>query len=218
MISTVEDRSLRLAPWWARRYTAGLPRQTAEDRRLEIDSDLAEHQLAREIDGWSSEQVNRERLTRLIRGMPADLGWRHDVLSRYCRTTNGPLRWSVWTLTTAASIVLAVFYIGFGAYILGDTAIADQRFLGGMTNYADKVDQPIESLIAATVLVGLALVLLIASVGRLISPLMANIATISAAGLLVMFFWLGMAPIALIAVFGSMADMFLRSPDLSTRS
>jgi hypothetical protein len=128
------------------------------------------------------------------------------------------LRWSVLTLTTAASIGLAVFYGAFSAYILGDSGIADQRFLGGMENYADKVEQPIESVIGGTVLAGFALVLLFASVGRLISPLIANITTTAVAGLLVLFFWLGVAPIALIAVLGSTADMFLRSPEASLRS
>ena len=218
MISTDDVRTYRLASWWTRRYTAGLPRRTAEDRRLEINSDLAEHRIAREIDGWSSEQVGREQLERLIRGMPADLGWRHDILSRYSRTTNGLLRWSVLTATTVASMLLAVFYGAFAAVILGDTALTDQRFLGGMAGYAADADQPIEILIFSTVLAGFALILLIASVGRLISPFMANLATAGPAGLLVLFFWLGVAPIALIAVFGSLADMFLRSPDFSSRS
>ena len=40
-----DDRTVRMARWWVRSYTAGLAPHQAEPRRAEIHSDLVEHQL-----------------------------------------------------------------------------------------------------------------------------------------------------------------------------
>ena len=52
---------------WTRLYTVGMPREWRDQRRAEIESDL-----------WESEQ--QDAIVRLIRGMPADLGWRIEHL------------------------------------------------------------------------------------------------------------------------------------------
>ena len=201
------DRSTRTVRWWARRYTAGLPHPYGAERRAEIDSDLAEHHLARRADGWTHRRISRERLTRLARGAPADLAWRHELLHR---ATNRVLAGATGAATTAASLLVAAFHFLFAAYLLGTTSLAERRFLGGLDAYAEEVGRPVASVIAATVIGGLGLVLMVAAVTRPVSPLIANAVTISVASLSVMFFWLGVWPVALVAVAGSVTDLALR--------
>ena len=201
------DRSTRIVCWWARRYTAGLPHPYGAERRAEIDSDLTEHRLARVSDGWTERRIARERLTRLARGAPADLAWRHELLHR---ATNRVFARAAGALTTAASLLLATFHFLFAAYLLGTTSLADGRFLGGLDAYAEEVGRPVASAIAAAVIGGLGLVLILAAVTRPLSPLMTNAATTSVASLSVMFFWLGVWPVALVAVAGSVTNLALR--------
>jgi hypothetical protein len=202
------DRSTRIVRWWARRYTAGLPHPYGAERRAEIDSDLAEHRLARVADGWTHRRIARERLTRLLGGAPADLAWRHELLHR---ATNRVTAAATAAAATVASLLLAAFHFVFAAYLLGTTSLADRRFLGGLDAYAEEVGRPVASAIAAAVIGSLGLVLVFAAVTRPVSPLMANAATTSVASLSVVFFWLGAWPVALIAVAGALTDLAVRS-------
>ncbi len=205
-----DDRSVRCARWWVQRYTAGLAPHQAEPRRAEIDSDVAEHQQCRKSDGWTTGQIGKERVTRLVRGMVSDLGWRHDIL-----TAQAPLpgfaRVSLLSVTSLAAFVLATFHAAFAAYVLGSTSLADQRFLGGLESYADEVGRPVASPVAALIILTLGAVLLLAAIARPISPMMANVLTIWAATPAVLFFWLGMWPIGAIAIIGSVADLAIRT-------
>ena len=208
------DRSARLVRVWTRWYTAGLPGVVAAERRAEIDSDLAEHAHCRTVDGWTSARIARERLWRLTRGMLADVGWRRDVLVPVARS-NPVVRAGVIAVTTAASLLLAAFHAAFAAYLLGATWLADRALLGGIEAYADEVHRPVAATIAAVIISTLGLVLFIGGVTRGVSPLLANVATVAVASLSVMFFWLGMAPIALAAIGGAIADAALRAPSFT---
>ena len=209
MTSAVQDRSIRFARWWVRRYTAGLAFDQAATRRAEIDSDLAEHRGCRELDGWTARRIARERVARLARGMPSDVRWRRDVLRG---NANRGLETAVTAVTGSASLLLAAFHLLFAAYMLGSSSLADQRFLGGMASYADEVGRPVASPIAAMIIASFGVVLAIATLARPISPTMANIATTTVAIWSVLWFWLGMWPVGLVAVIGSVADLAIRSP------
>ncbi len=208
-MSTTGDigRSTRIVRWWVRRYTAGLPHPYGSERRAEIDSDLAEHRLVRVDDGWTHRRVARERLIRLARGAPADLAWRHELV---CRGTNRVLAGLAGAVASAASLLLAAFHFLFAAYLLGTTSLADRSLLGGLDAYAEEVGRPVASVVAAGVTGGLGLVLAVAAIARPVSPLVANAATTGVASLSVMLFWLGVWPVALIAVAGSVTDLTLR--------
>ncbi|MGB5757930.1 MAG: hypothetical protein WBM50_13520 [Acidimicrobiales bacterium] len=203
---------MRFARWWVQRYTAGLPDHESVSRRAEIDSDLAEHAQCRQLDGWAPKQITGERLRRLVRGMAADLSWRHELVTGHCRTRS-LVRMSVLSVTSVAAVTLAMFHFLFAAYLLGNTSLAELRFLGGLDNYAEEVGRPIASMIAALVIAGLGLVLLAAGLARPVSPLIANVATVAIAGVAVMFFWLGVWPVALVAVLGSTIDLATRTPN-----
>jgi hypothetical protein len=207
MTSEGQDRSTRFVRWWVRRYTAGLIPDQVASRRAEIDSDLAEHRCWRDLEGWTSHQIARERVTRLLRGVAADVEWRQDLLRtpdrRYLHT-------ALMSVTGLTSLLLAAFHLAFAIYLLGGTALASQPFLGGFVGYEE--NGPIGNAIAATIIASLGLVLVIAAVARPISPLVANIAATSIAMISVMFFWLGVWPIGLIAMAGSVTDLAIRTP------
>ncbi len=204
------DRSIRFARWWVRRYTAGLPTHESMSRRAEIDSDLAEHRQHRALEAWTPSQIERERLRRLTRGMAADLSWRHELLTGNCQV-RGLVRVSVVSMTSVASMTLALFHFVFAAYLLGSTSLADQRFLGGLDNYAEEVGRPVASVVAALIVAGLGVVLVAASLARPVSPLVANAVTMQIAAVAVLFFWLGAWPVALVAVIGSAIDLATRA-------
>jgi len=86
--------------WWTRLYTWGLPSDVRTVRREEIDSDLWEstHELTM-TDG----EIVLQMVTRLVFGMPDDLGWR---LSQGASTMLTPRR--VVAATVVASALLAV--------------------------------------------------------------------------------------------------------------
>lgn len=207
-----DDRSVRFARWWVQRYTAGLPNHESVSRRAEIDSDLAEHSQHRELEGWTLTQIARERLRRLVRGMAADLSWRYELVTGLCQI-RGLLRVSVLSVTSVASVALALFHFMFAAYMLGNTSLAEQRFLGGLDNYAEEVGRPAASVIAALIIAGLGVVLLVAGLARPVSPVVANAGTIPIAAVGVLFFWLGAWPVALVAVLGSTFDLATRTPN-----
>ncbi len=66
--------AIRLASWWVRLYTRGMPRVIADARRAEFESDLWEclHDDGR---GDGSAARSMEILGRLVRGVPSDLAW-----------------------------------------------------------------------------------------------------------------------------------------------
>ena len=214
MNSQGDDRSLRFARWWVQRYTAGLPDHESMSRRAEIDSDLAEHADCRQLDGWTPEQITRERLRRLVGGMAADLSWRHELVTGNCQT-RALVRVSILSLTSVATVTLAMFHFAFAAYMLGNTTLAEQRYLGGLDNYAEEVGRPVASVIAALVIASLGVVLLAGGLARPVSPIIANATTIAIAAVAVMFFWLGAWPVALVAVLGSTVDLAIRTPNPS---
>lgn len=206
-----DHRSTRFARWWVRSYTAGLPNHERATRRAEIDSDLAEHRQHRELEGWAAKHIARERVHRLVRGVAADLSWRYEVVTDCCHV-RGLVRVSVLSMTSVAAVMLALFHFAFAAYLLGNTYLAEQRFLGGLDTYADEVDKPVASTTAALIIAGLGVVLLAASLARPVSPIIANAATIPIAAVAVLFFWLGAWPVAVVAVVGAMIDLATRTP------
>lgn len=210
MSEVADDRSARLARWWVRRYTAGLDEPDATFRRLEIDSELAEHDRHRLETGWPPARIGRERVARMIRGIAGDIGWRHDRLRGRARGGAGSILLSV---TSIASLLLASYYVAFAAYLLGSTDLADQQVWGrsplqGFEAYAGEAGASI----AASIIASLGFILALAAVARPIAPVLSNVATVPIASLAVMFFWLGVWPLGLMAVAGAAIDVAFRAP------
>jgi hypothetical protein len=199
-----------LVRWWVRRYTAGLDQPAATFRRAEVDSDLAEHDCYRRDSTWSPTRIGRERVQRLLFGVAADVGWRRDQLQARGRQGVTSV---LLPVTTLASLLLATYYVAFAVYLLGNTALADQRVWGrsplqGFESYAEEAGASI----AALVIASLGLILALAAIARPIAPVVANVMTLPIAVISVMFFWLGVWPLGLIVVAGVAADLAIRAP------
>jgi hypothetical protein len=206
-MNAMPDRSSRLVRWWVRRYTAGLDQPGATFRRAEVDSDLVEHDRNRRGTGWSPVRIGRERVQRLLFGVPADLGWRRDQLR--VRAPRG-ITAVLLPVTTVASVLLAGFYLAFAAALAGSTALADQRMFGwspleGFGGYADQAG-------AVQVFGGAGVILAIATVARPVAPVVGNVMALPIAVISVMFFWLGVWPLGLIVVAGAATDLAIRAP------
>ena len=205
-----DDRSARLVRWWVRRYTAGIDQTTAAFRCAEIDSDLAEHDRFRRESGWSTSRIGRERVRRLLTGVPGDIGWRHDRLRIRARRGVTSIMLPV---TTAAQLLLAAYYVAFAVDLLGSSALADQQVGGrsplqGFEGYADEAGVSGGAFIVA----GLGLSLAVAAVARPVSPVVANAVTLPSAVLAVMFFWLGVWALGVIVLAGAATDLATRAP------
>lgn len=205
-----DDPSARLVQWWVRRYTAGLDPTTAAFRRSEIDSDLAEHDRFRRETGRPTSRIGRERLRRTLAGVPGDIGWRHDRLRVRARPGVTSMMLPVTTIT---QLLLAAYYVAFAAYLLGNSALADQQIWGraplqGFESYADEAGASSVAFIVA----GLGLSLAVAAVARPVSPVLANAMTLPSAVLAVMFFWLGVWALGLIVLAGTATDLATRAP------
>lgn len=64
---------------WIRCYTLGLSRDTRVMRQQEIESDLWEHERDMRGNAWSRVEFALSVLSRLVRGMPADVFWRFQM-------------------------------------------------------------------------------------------------------------------------------------------
>lgn len=146
--------------WWVRRYTRGLPLQVAERRIGEIDADLYDHIQHGRDHGDPDGRLARSILSRLLRGLPADLVWRsgqtrpHRNLGRAGRTLlGGPaMRHATAAATTvlvaAAVLVLVWFFSGvlLGQFSVPPHPLAIVSWLaygGGVTALSRWVPRPV---------------------------------------------------------------------------
>jgi hypothetical protein len=81
----------RLARWWARLYTRGLPKAQRDARLGEIDSDVS--------DSLAASAGSYEILSRLARGIVDDLSWSMNHMGYSARSG---IRWTVASLFTIA--------------------------------------------------------------------------------------------------------------------
>ena len=75
------ERAARATLHWSLRYTSGLDPLVAADRQAEILSDLHEHTAWATKAGIGERATARSIRIRMLRGIPADLGWRRAQLT-----------------------------------------------------------------------------------------------------------------------------------------
>lgn len=73
------ERASDLVSRWVRLYTRELPRPIAERRVDEIQADLHDHVDYERTRGTADTQIVLGILSRMARGVAADLSWRHHV-------------------------------------------------------------------------------------------------------------------------------------------
>ncbi|MBN6041237.1 hypothetical protein [Amycolatopsis sp. 195334CR] len=112
------DRVAALVARWVRFYTRDLPAPIAERRIGELDADLHDH-LAHEHAGRkSSTRIALGLLSRMVRGLPADLSWRGQHLQDRFPTLEEAMKKQKNAYRSAVGVALAAALIllwGMGA-------------------------------------------------------------------------------------------------------
>jgi hypothetical protein len=93
---------------WVGFYTLGLPRPMRERRQAEVAGDLADETLDAIRHGDRS-ILFRQRLVRLLYGIPSDLSWRFLVAPGVARQLYGPAPWvplNRWTLALTGVVAM----------------------------------------------------------------------------------------------------------------
>jgi hypothetical protein len=110
---------------WVGLYTLGLPRPMRERRRAEVAGDLADETLDAIRHGDRS-ILFRQRLVRLLVGIPADLSWRFIEAPAAARQLYGPAPWVPLTRWTLALTGVVAMLAGGGLAIVTLPALAGQ--------------------------------------------------------------------------------------------
>ncbi|MRX42111.1 hypothetical protein [Agromyces kandeliae] len=109
------ERAARATLHWTLRYTGGLDPLVAADRQHEVLSDLHEQTAWATESGISQRATARSIRARMLRGIPADLGWRRAQL-----TGREGIRFSLPRadgLLLAAVAVIGIVQVAVGAFI-----------------------------------------------------------------------------------------------------
>jgi hypothetical protein len=122
---TSADRGARAVRAWVALYTRGLPPTLATARRDLIEADLYDEARAAERQGEIG-GLRRQRLSRLLRGIPADVAWR---LGQRARPNGAPKR-SGMPISRGQFTGIAVVTILYLAYAGALLAWSDATYLG----------------------------------------------------------------------------------------
>jgi hypothetical protein len=118
--SVTPERAAGLVLWWARVYTARLPPALARRRIDELAADLEDHLTAARLDGADEARLARAVLSRSARGLPADVAWRHHVISS--RRKNRPMSPARPVVHAVARVALGVLLVLTVPFILTVTS------------------------------------------------------------------------------------------------
>lgn len=73
------ENAARLVERWVRFYTQGLPTPVARRRSEEIRADIHDHTALERAHGTNDRHIARSILSRMARGLIADLSWRRQI-------------------------------------------------------------------------------------------------------------------------------------------
>jgi hypothetical protein len=76
------ERVAELVARWVRFYTRDLPAPMAQGRVDEIDADLHDHIAHERSHGTKDRRIALSIAARMLRGLAADVSWRHRTMSR----------------------------------------------------------------------------------------------------------------------------------------
>ena len=110
---------------WVRLYTLGLPTPMRVRRRSEVDGDLADETVDA-IRRGTQRGLFRQRLVRMVMGIPADLSWRLIDAPPVARALYGPMPWVPLTRWTLALTGIVALLAGGGLAIVTVPALLGQ--------------------------------------------------------------------------------------------
>ena len=162
---------------WVGLYTRGLVAELRDGRRAEIESDLWAQAVESTVAGQGSTSVEIEMVTRLVLGMPADIGWRWSHRGERPSTDRKEIVMQEprsHQVLTMIGIVVALLGLGYG-------------LIEGFRSFAQNVPYPAEPLAVALLLFGPGLALVgLAIVHR--NPIGGWLAVIGGAEIAILFF------------------------------
>jgi hypothetical protein len=104
------ERMAGLVARWVRLYTRELPQPIAERRIDEIDADLHDHIAHERADGTSDRRIALGVLSRMVRGLAADVSWRGQAIARPS-TPKDVMKMSKAASRPAVRVALATAFI-----------------------------------------------------------------------------------------------------------
>jgi hypothetical protein len=127
----IPERVAELISWWVRFYTRDLPAPTARRRIDEIDSDLHDQIAHERADGTSDRRIALGILSRMARGLAADVAWRR----RHAPTRLGAGRVAIATAFVLLVPLLAMQFTDEVAWSPADFAVAGLLLFGAGLTY-----------------------------------------------------------------------------------
>ncbi len=106
------ERAAKLVARWVRFYTQELPASIAERRVEEVDADLRDHVEHERARGATDRRIALSVLSRMARGMTADVLWRQRASSQKGNPTNRLVPFLGTAVVPAA--------LGVGAIVWGE--------------------------------------------------------------------------------------------------
>ena len=123
----------RLALWWVDRYTRGLAAAARSDRRAEIASDIWEQRAA----PGATKATQLTILSRCIRGVLADLSWRHaQRRGSWLPSARALARGAGWSIAAVAYVFLTLVQAWVALPLLGLEYYGADWDQGGVQMYA----------------------------------------------------------------------------------
>jgi len=133
------ERATELVTRWVRCYTRRLPDPVADRRIDEITADLYDHVAHERADGTSDRRIALSVLSRMARGLVADVSWRNSVRSWKEDLMQSLVAKLAAALALAALGVAAMVYGGNddapGLVLIGLLIVVGAFVLGGRAIY-----------------------------------------------------------------------------------
>lgn len=122
---TLAEVGPRVASAWVRTYTRRLPTDVAAARREEVLCDVHEHCHDARAEGRTDVRGGFEVLGRVVRGVPADLSWRHAALRSQPTRRGVAIMQRLTNFAGTAVMVLAAIGIAMSVAMLPVLASVD---------------------------------------------------------------------------------------------
>jgi hypothetical protein len=117
------ERMAALVARWVRFYTRELPTPIARRRVDEIGADLNDHIAHERASGTSDRHIAFSILSRMVRGVAADVSWRDQLakaLTDHRSTPGGPMKTHKTAYRSAVAVALgAVLFLVWGVAAMG---------------------------------------------------------------------------------------------------
>ena len=132
------ERIAAVVSLWARLYTRQLPEQDARRRLDELQADLHDHIAHERAHGTGDRRITGAVAARMLRGMAADVTWRHETARRRQTREDHPMRPTDparRSLARVAIVTVALLLIPLTLMLVGegtDWGVFDFVFAGAI--------------------------------------------------------------------------------------